>query len=398
MRDKFGAPHLEEPIPGVKWVDERLLGGLNKPNPLIGLMQHDAGRKLVGSVDAINNASKIAILYLKPAYIAPNLLSNVAMNFVQQGFAAPLNLARAAKLWAKADDETVNHVLTSMGGGVVSALDSQVGKGAQAAHFLASKFAKPVDVLPRLASFLYEARRDGVTNVDQLRSLFADPAQADKLEQITRRANLEMIDFNNLGPIERSVLRRAIFFYPWVKGSAAWLARFPLEHPVGAGVTSQLGQLGQNEQQAALGPHIPAWAAGLIPIGTGAHGEPLTVDPFTVTPFDTSAKLAESIGAALSGHPKLAASTLADQITPAVTAAVEPLTSGLHKTLSDLVMNTPIPTAIEQGFGKGSKTYPYEGTPWQALLRYLVGTGFIPRETSTDTLERSYESERKKGH
>lgn len=399
--DKEEAAHAAmsgEPIPGVKWVDERLLGGLNKPNPLTGLMQHDSFRKAVGIADATNNASKLAILYLKPAYIAPNLMSNLAMNFVQQGFAAPLNLARAARLWAKSDPETINNVLGSMGHGAISSLDTGMGVGAKAVHFAASKFAKPVDVLPRIASFLYEARRDGVTNADELRSLFADPAQADKLDQITRRANLQMVDFGNLTPIERSIIARVVFFYPWVKGSASWLGRFPLEHPVGAGATSQLGQLGEKEQSAALGQYLPSWAEGLIPVGTGAHGLPETVDPFTVTPFDTSAKFLQSIGETLTGHPKLAPNSAADYLTPALAALVHLVSGGAPAVESGLVSNIPEVTLPKQAMGHGSKTYPYEGTPLQAFLRYLAGTGFIPRETDTQTLERSYENERKKSH
>jgi len=204
-----------------------------------------------------------------------------------------------------------------------------------------------------------------------------------------------MVDFDNLTPIERSIIGRVIFFYPWVKGSAAWLGRFPLEHPVGAGAVSQLGQVGAKEQDAALGQYIPAWAEGLIPIGTGPHGMPETIDPFTVTPFDTSAKLAQSIGEAVTGHPKLAANSILDQLSPATKMAVDLLSSGAPTAVHDLYANTPPALTIGQALGVGSKTYPYEGTPLQALMRYLVGTGFVPRETDTQTLERSYEDERK---
>ncbi len=264
-----------------------------------------------------------------------------------------------------------------------------VNPTAKAAHFAAGMWAKPVDALPRIASFLYEARRDGVSTVADLRSLFNDPAQADKLEQVMRRANAAMIDFGNLNRWEQSVIRRVVFFYPWVKGSATWLGKFPIEHPVGAGLTSPLGEVGANEQSSALGQYVPSWAEGLIPVGTGAHGLPQTIDPFTVTPFDTSGKLAQSLGEILSGHPKLAASSVPDMLSPAAGIVGDLVQGkGVKTAGQDLYANLPLVTAIEQAGGKGSKTYPNEGTWKQALARYLAGTGLVPRETdSADTRE-----------
>jgi len=43
-------------------------------------------------IDAVNNATRLAAMYLKPAYGVANLLGNTALNLVQQGWAAPRNL------------------------------------------------------------------------------------------------------------------------------------------------------------------------------------------------------------------------------------------------------------------------------------------------------------------
>ena len=389
VKDNRGFAVPTTPIPGVKYVDERLLGGLNKPNPLLGFSQHTAGRATLATVDALNNASKIAILYLKPAYIAPNLLSNLTMNFVQQGFAAPVNLARAARLWAKADPETVNYVLANMGHGKLSVLDAEAGVAAKAAHAAAGFWQKPVDVLPRLASFLYEARRDEITNATQLKQLFTDPALADKLSQIRLRANQEMIDFGDLSPIERAIVSRVVFFYPWVKGSAKWLGRYPVEHPVQAGSLGQLGRIGQQAQQNALGSQIPSWALPLIPVGTGPHGLPQTYDPFTVTPFVQTPGLAQSLGAILSGHPGEAASSVGSMLSPAGGFVGTAAGKGLPAAVKGLYANLPLVTEAQQAMGKSSKTYPYEGTALDAFLRYVLGTGMVPRETSPAELEKS---------
>lgn len=385
--DEAGNP---VPIPGIKFVDERLLGGLDKASPLLDLMEHPNFVRGVNTVDAINNASKIAILYLKPAYVAPNLLSNVAMNFVQQGFSAPANLARAAKLWKSADPETVRLVLAGAGEGKISVLDSSVGRASKAAHAAAGFWQKPVDVIPRLASFLYEARRDGITSDAELKQLFKNPAQADKLRQIALRANDSMIDFGNLSPIERNIISRTIFFYPWVKGSAKWLGRLPIEHPLVAGSSGVLGPLGQNKQASALGPNIPAWAEGNVPIGgNGPHGLPKSWDPFTVTPWVQSGDLIQSIMALATGHPGEAASSIPDMLSPALGSAVTALSGHPGKALKSLYAQLPPVVDTQQAMGKGSKTYPNEGTFWQALGRYLLGTGMIPRETDPGELEKS---------
>jgi hypothetical protein len=104
---------------------------------------------------------------------------------------------------------------------------------------------------------------------------------------------------------------------------------------------------------------------------------------------------AGSLGEILSGHPKLAASSVPDMLSPAAGIVCDlAIGKGVKKAGQDLYANLPLVTAIEQAGGHDSKTYPYEGTPLQAFLRYLVGTGFVPRETDTQTLERSYENER----
>jgi hypothetical protein len=148
-------------IPGVRFVDRRLLGGLDKPNPLLGLMQHGTVRGSVAVLDAINNATRLSVLYLKPAYLAPNLVGNVGMNIVQQGFAAPRNLRNAARLNAEAGPDVVAGVDALMGEGISGALSSQLGPLSQATHFGARQWSRIVDLLPRRAAFLHEAYREG---------------------------------------------------------------------------------------------------------------------------------------------------------------------------------------------------------------------------------------------
>src|SRR5207245_997377 len=79
----------------IKWVDSRLLRGLDKPRPLATLSAHRSMRIAAAIPQAINQASKAAILYLKPAYAIPNMLGNAALSVIQQGFGAPANVAHS---------------------------------------------------------------------------------------------------------------------------------------------------------------------------------------------------------------------------------------------------------------------------------------------------------------
>jgi hypothetical protein len=51
--------------------------------------------------------------------------------------------------------------------------------------------------------------------------------------------------------MERAVIARVIFFYPWVKGSTSYAAHFVANHPVEAMIAQQIGSAGQAEPVAS---------------------------------------------------------------------------------------------------------------------------------------------------
>ena len=69
------------------------------------------------------------------------------------------------------------------------------------------------------SAFLYEARRAGFRDWQAIEKLLTDKGHEAELARVTERANREIIDYSRLGPHEREIIRRVIFFYPWVKGS-----------------------------------------------------------------------------------------------------------------------------------------------------------------------------------
>src|SRR5204862_1278453 len=118
-------------------------------------------------------------------------------------------------------------------------------------------------------------------------------------------------DYGDLGPVEASIVRRVIFFYPWVKGATKWTVHFVEEHPVQAAVATQVAKQGKQKQREALGDKLPLWASGLIPTGNGK-----TVNPAGLSALSTPAELAAQAAGALPGvrAPK---NDVLSQLTPA---------------------------------------------------------------------------------
>jgi hypothetical protein len=381
-------------IPGVKFVDRRLLGGLDKPNPLLGLMQHGTVRGSVAVLDAINNATRLSVLYLKPAYLAPNLVGNVGMNIVQQGFAAPRNLRNAARLNAEAGPDVVAGVDALMGEGISGALSSQLGPLSQATHFGARQWSRVVDLLPRRAAFLHEAWNEGYRTGDELQRLLTDPGLHDDLLQITKRANRAIIDYGDLGPVEQAIVRRVIFFYPWIKGASKWGVSFVADHPVQAAAVGALGQQGEQIQQGAFPGGLPSYAQALIPTGSTSHGLPTTLNPAATSILQTPAE----VGAGLASIARGKGTPLTDLgsfLAPGPTLATQALKGQGRKGLADLIASQPLTRLAGQG--RPSKTYPYQNEAVQRLLYFLFGGSFVPRATNPYVLARSAQRE-KRGH
>lgn len=253
----------------IGWVPRNLLDDLDKPPILLGLRQHRWGRRALATGDTINNAFRLAALYLKPAYAVPNILGNFALNLIQQGFAAPVNLARAARINRKLSADAVSRLDLAMGEGFARAIAPQGGLGEKAVQAAANVWSKGVDLGFRRSSFIYEARRKlglrgAGTDWRKVEDLLTNPGRTRELVEVSRRANKAVIDYANLGPMEREIVRRVVLFYPWVKGSTTFAGHFAAAHPIKAAVTAELGQEG-----AAHAPEVPSYLEGSFEVAGG---------------------------------------------------------------------------------------------------------------------------------
>jgi hypothetical protein len=388
---------------GIKWIESDLLGGLNQPPPLASLLATKGGRKTFAFIDTINNASKGAILYLKPAYITPNVVGNAFLTLTQQGWAAPKNIAAAARLMKRLGPEDTMLVDSLMGEGIATSLSSEGGALSKAMQVAAGAYGKVVDVPFRRASFIYEARRElgRGTKWQEIKSLLHDPAKRPQLQMAAQRANRALIDYGDLTPFERAIVRRVLFFYPWLKGSTRYAKDYLTDHPQQAALLSESGQYGATQTQQELGA-LPSWAQGIFQVG-GSGNLPLTVNPTAAGILSQPAQLG-AVAARLGGA-NLPGSgyDLQQLLTPAFGAAVQALAGqnqfGGQSTAppvslfsKNLYGGIPAMTLYQRlTKDQSQKTYPM--TQLQAILQYLVG-GVVPRTTNRTKLNQSAARER----
>lgn len=354
----------------VKWIDRRVLDNMNAP-------VRGWGNALPNRiVDAVNQAERAAILF-KPGYVLPNLASNVAINAIQQGFAAIPNLTRAARLNNLLPHEDVVKIDAGMGNGVVASLGDQ-GVGHAAIQAVQHSLGNLVDVVPRRAAFLFEARRAGFTSARAIHELLNDPAHMDALVRIAREATGEIIDYQRLGPLERGAIRRVLFLYPWTKGSTVYAGRFLREHPVDAAALGQFGQQQAQRDQSELGP-LPSYLQGIFKVG-GSPETPLIVNPQAISPFGTPAQVVKTIVGLMDQNPG-EAYRLSQFLVPLLQAeqqgaqqhrgsAAGNLVHGMYESLPPVMLEKRLTNPPARSVKP--RIYPY--TPGEALLQYLVGS------------------------
>lgn len=383
------------------WVSKTLLGDFAKPHTPLRTV---AGAKPVATVDAINNASRFAILYLKPAYAAPNLLGNAALNLVQQG---PLGLVRTLHDTAKlsfSHPELTARIDALMGEGVAQ---SVAGKGETASRLgeavqgAANVWSKGVDTPFRRAAWKFEAAKAGFKTPAELEKLLTSDAHHDEMLAVTRRANREIIDYGRLGPREREIVRRAVFFYPWVKGSTMYAGHLVAEHPIQAAAAGEVGKYGHEQTHAALGD-VPSYLEGVFPVGGKL------VNPTSAAILQTPAQVADALVGLATGNGSKVAS-LANFLTPAATLAGaeifrrNPQTGIAYKggenagSIAKHVLGDSLPQAVlyqrihDAINGKGGgKLYP--PNVGDALRQFFIG-GLSPRKYNRSELARLFERE-----
>jgi hypothetical protein len=396
--DKHLTANDGERVEGVKWVPPELLKQIGDRSVLADAINSSRPAHVV---DEINSATKLAVLYLKPAYAAPNIAGNAFLTIVHQGFAAPRNLREAALLNAHLGPDATAVLDEAVGEGIASALAGHgTGAASRGAQKAAGAWSKIVDKPFRRAAFLHEARKLGYNTDARLHELLLDPQHREALVEVSQRANNALIDYGKLGPNERAIIRRAIFFYPWVKGSTMYAGRLVRDNPVKADVLAQTGREGQ--EHADLGP-VPSIYKGSFKLGGKL------VNPAAASVLGTPGQVLEAVKGLAHGQFTQAAD-LSSFLTPVLRLAGAevfrrnsfgnsyPATASAYDIAKDtLVKSTPqyrLAEQLKQGDTPSPDRVFPGGSPKEALLRFGVGSSW-PRTYNPDALHAQAEKEQR---
>lgn len=261
-------------IEGVRWVDERLSEELDAG---------PAGR-IARAASKVNRPFRFLGVYLRPAYIATNLPSNVAIGTAMQGWKIGPNMVRARRARRIYGDETTDW-LESVAGTTRTESYRPRGRAGAVEEAVVGAVTKITDRDFRVSSILYRAEERGYVGrkgLERLRTSNDAKVVKDR-NAIIRRGRKDAVDFDSLTPAERELVE-AIYFYPWTSRATAWSGRAVLNRPIKTAALAQGSKIGKEEQQGALGP-LPSWLSGYISTRFGLS------NPSPLNPFSTPAAI-----------------------------------------------------------------------------------------------------------
>jgi hypothetical protein len=262
---------------------------------------------------------------------------------------------------------------------------------------MAGAYSKVLDSPFRWPAFVHEARKLGYKSTEDIRGLLVDPKKRDDLMEAFQRTRDAMVDYGNLSPWEQRLVRRVVFFYPWVKGSTTYTGRFLRDHPIQAAVLGELGQYGQKKAQREIG-EVPFYARGIFKTGQDEKGRPLVADPRSAQLFDYPVQGIEAIKglAQRKGKPTY---TLTNFLSPAASLPLQLLAP--HDPLGGYSL--PVPEALKRQYVSNLPQYllqerlrhPTENDPdklyprsrKQAVGQFAVG-GVYPHPVNVEELHK----------
>lgn len=272
-------------------------------NRLVGPQGASAGLASAGGFfDVANGLVKMSLLYANPGYIPANLVGNIIFGAIHQGPFLPVNLARAAKNFFR-NPELTKLKLAEVGAGPTVGIASEVTPGAarvfRAVQSGEQKIAHIIgsipDAFPRLAAWEYEARKAGFKTDKEQRHLLTSSDMEVERNQIRALSNNAMVDFELAGPVEKSIVRRIGFVWPWIRGITKYAIREPIDRPVRSALITHAAE-GQNAVNEKTLGDVPSYYAGMFqtdPNQTGAIRE--IINPASVSPLSTPFALAQQI-------------------------------------------------------------------------------------------------------
>lgn len=285
-------------------------------------------------LDTLNNALYTSLIYSNPGYIPANSAANLIMAGLHQGAFLPVNLSRSGQVLTRAPKQLRDLIKAEVGHGPSIAASSEKAPLSGIARVVSGIADDPY----RISAFIHEAAREGVIpkvratlsqkDYDALHNLLTNPKKRALLNDISDRAIQSMVDFERMGPWERTLARRILFVWAWIRGATRYPGRFALDHPARTMflIYGAAGAPGAPVDIEPL-PHymaknMPPWLENAIKMGevtvNGKSYEQL-LPTRAISPLSTPA---EVIGTAIS---RPGAQTFAEMLNPGIAAAFHTL-------------------------------------------------------------------------
>lgn len=323
------------------------------------------GSHLVNSLgdilDASNNVTRLGLLYLKGSYVPLNFASNLGYLGIDAGVWAPTSLMRAAGALGDLSPTTLRMLDEEVGeGGAIGVGGGGRGPLGPTTQAVANFSSGLADRLPRRANMVYHIRRAGIKGDKETQRLLRGegtfnvrgqkiPAH-ELLNQLGDSAEQGMVKFRGLTDQERDVVARAIFIYPWMKGSTRYGFRLAIDKPTRAAIVAHVGREGWEEMREKLG-RLAHYFNQLVPVGEpferAGRRTIKASNPQSVTPLGTSVEAGE----AAVGFARRAAGG------PEVPRDIQP-SSFLSPPVAGLVSMLGQGETAKQAFGSQFTTFP----------------------------------------
>jgi hypothetical protein len=309
---------------GIRWIDEEFLEATGVTRVKEAEQQALGAWSAIGKaggtlLDVNNDIQRALYLYLNPAYGPVQLLQNSLMLMMSEQ--SPFAIKKIGKAWM------LNHQLDETS---LAKLDSlmqlDILVNARVSRSVVKGAVTPLaklqttigDLGPRRASFLISAEKAGYKTPEEITNLLNDKDKFKELDLITRRANKAVGDFEAMGDIEKSVMTRVFWFWPWTRVAWSYSTRFALDHPMQAAALAAATYAGYQEQQNELGD-VPFYGTFYMPLERfGFPGDIINVGP--LTPFAGPIQDLQTAAALVTGNED--APSVGDRLTPGFTQAL----------------------------------------------------------------------------
>lgn len=264
-------------------------------------MAKDYSHGIFGGLTKILNPWRALVLTMSPRWYVNNFVGNVLLATVEgvkiRDWVKAWHSYRNSGTTPFSDIPEVTHAsLLSDLGGEASMVPYPKGK----AGFKMARKAGGVKEATTLALHRLARANEVVDEMARAAVYHRSLRVGKSAEQALQRSFTALVDYGDLGPFERQFVRSVVPFYAWQKGILKLVAKFPIDHPIAAGVGLQFYELNKELNRDQYGGDLPEAYSGFVDL-------PLlgTVNTRGINPFQDSGSLTTPQGIASSLNPVL---------------------------------------------------------------------------------------------